>query len=556
MIIFILLVIDFIMLAVVITGYIYTSLRENKILKQQASQSLELQQKVYQAQVLKEINERIGYSLDINKIVDIITSSLGNLLEYDTVAYMILKEEAKVVFKCHVANSVSHEFIEEVKEKMLLSFAAILNKEILTSNIDDSITGNILDDHLKTEVKSFFNLPLVISGKLVGMINVASKEADRYGENETSILYAITNQAVTAVSKLETLLESEKEKLSAIIYSLADGVITVDLKNQPVVYNPAVRKILDIQHDQPLTMFDIVDGLAGRVDIRTKIEQALAQDKAIRIPDIVLKDKALELTISPVKDNTGNNIGVTVVFHDITTEKSLEKLRQEFTAMMVHELRAPLTAVRWSSESLIKNLTSSKTGESDPAKIKETVITIETAAHNMLELVNDLLDVAKIEAGKFELNIQQNDLVEIIREQSQIFQKQASVKHLAINVISPPEFKIKCDRIRIMQVLGNLISNAIKYTDAGQIDINLNVDSQNKMAIVSIRDTGIGIAREDLSQLFSKFKQLNNVDRSRKGTGLGLVVSKGIVEAHGGKIWAESPGENLGSTFYFSLPIK
>ncbi len=554
MIVKILLVIDFIMLAIVVTSYVYISLRERKHLKNEADQSLELQQKVYQAQVLKEINERIGYSLDTNKIVEIITSSLGNLLEYDTVSYMVLEDDDKVIFKCNVENSVNHGFVEKVKEKMIQSYSAILNKEIKPRGIDESITGNVLDDSLKVELKSFFNLPVVISDKLVGIINVASTDAGRYGADKASILYTITNQAATAVSKLQSVLESEKGKLSAVIYSLTDGVITVDLNNKLVVYNPVVVEILGLKKDHEITMFDIVDALAGKVDIRTKIEQALLEDKNVLVPELILRDKALELGIAPVKDAHGQKIGASVVFHDITSEKSLEKLRQEFTAMMVHELRAPLTAVRWSSESMIKNLAQAG-GVSDPAKLKDTVVTIETASTNMLELVNDLLDVAKIEAGKFELNIQSYDLVEIIKEQAEIFQKQSELKHLPINVTTPEKYVMKFDKIRISQVLGNLISNAIKYTDSGQIDINLNIDAQKKEAIVAVKDSGVGIPREDLAQLFSKFKQLKSVDRSRKGTGLGLVVSKGIVESHKGKIWAESPGENLGSTFYFSLPI-
>ena len=157
MIISLLLVIDFIMLATVVAAYIYASMRERKYLRSQADQSLELQQKVYQAQVLKEIGERIGYSLDTNKIVDIITSSLGNLLDYDTVSYMVLEENGQIVFKCHVANTVNHEFIEQVKEKMMLSYGAILNKEIKPQKIDESVTGTILDDSLHVKVSSFFN---------------------------------------------------------------------------------------------------------------------------------------------------------------------------------------------------------------------------------------------------------------------------------------------------------------------------------------------------------------------------------------------------------------
>lgn len=553
MIINLLLIIDFVMLAVVVSGYIYSSLRERKYLRAEAGQSLELQQKIYQAQVLKEISERIGYSLDTNKIVDIITSSLGNLLAYDTVAYMVIEDTGRAIFRCQVENTVNHEFIEQVKEKMFSSYGAILNREIKPTSIDESITGNILDDNLRVKVGSFFNLPVVISNRLVGLINVASVETGRYGEEQASILYAIINQAATAVSKLQAVLESEKGKLSAVIYSLTDGVIMVDTANQLLVSNPVIKNILNINSDKPVTMFDIVDSLAGKVDVRTKIEQALKEDKPIFVPEVMLKDKALELTISPVKDNQNQQIGASVLFHDVTTEKALEKLRQEFTAMMVHELRAPLTAVRWSSESLVKNLSAAQ--GVDPTKVKDTMVTIETASNNMLELVNDLLDVAKIEAGKFELNVQEYDLVTVMQEQAKTFRPQAEQKHLALNVTAPDKYMLKFDRVRISQVLGNLISNAIKYTDSGEIGLNLQINAQDKVAVIAIKDTGIGVAREDLGQLFSKFKQLRGTDHARKGTGLGLVVSKGIVEAHGGKIWAESAGENLGSTFYFSLPI-
>jgi len=542
------------MLLIVVAAYVYTSGRERSFLKQEAGQSRELMQKVYQAQVLKEINERIGYSLDTNKIVDIITSSLGNLLQYDTVSYMVLEETGAVLFKCHVENTVNHQFVDQVKEKMLLSFSAILDREIIPQKLDESITGNILDDNLKVRVESFFNLPVVISGKLVGMVNVASMYKGRYGEEQASILYAITNQAATAVSKLQSVLENEKGKLSAIIYSLTDAVIMVDTNNQLLVYNPAVKSVFGITTDKPVTMYDVVDALAGKVDLRTKIEQALAEDKPLFLQEVYVKDKALEVSISPVKTNQGEKLGVSVVFHDITSEKSLEKVRQEFTAMMVHELRAPLTAVRWSSESLIKNLAASQQSV-DAAKVKDTVLTIETASNNMLELVNDLLDVAKIEAGKFELNIQSYNLIEVVQEQIKAFQPQAEVKHLTIGLTSPDKYVLKFDRVRVSQVLGNLLSNAIKYTDSGQIEVNITPDSANKNLVVGIKDSGIGVAREDLNQLFSKFKQLRTGEHSRKGTGLGLVVTKGIVEAHGGRVWAESAGENLGTTFYFNLPI-
>jgi PAS domain S-box-containing protein len=551
MILNIILVINFILLGVTVLIYVKHSLDERRYLKSEAGRGLELQQKVYQIQVLKEISERIGYSLDTSKIIEIITSSLGQLLEYDTVSSLTLVGDA-AEFKCHIENSISHKFVDDVKTKILQSISAILNKPVDALRVEESITGNIIDDSNTGSINSFFNLPVIISGKLIGLINVASTEPGLYGDSQAAILYSITNQAANAVSKLQEVLDAEKGKLSSVINSMTDGVIMVSRDNQLLVFNPSIRELLWLGNKPEISMFDIVDSLAGKVDIRTKIDQALAESKPIVINEVYIRDRALELTVTPVRDQSGEKLGAAAVFHDITTEKSLEKLRQEFTAMMVHELRAPLTAVRWSSESLKKL---AETNKLEPVKAKETAYTIETASTNMLELVNDLLDVAKIEAGKFEINKQDYDLVGIIKDAIQVFMPQAQMKHLALNIITPEVLKVQCDKVRIGQVLNNLISNAIKYTDSGQVDIGAEVQTAKSRVVVSIKDSGVGVSREDLAQLFSKFKQLKSADNARKGTGLGLVVSKGIVEAHGGQIWAESAGENMGTTFYFSIPM-
>jgi signal transduction histidine kinase len=396
---------------------------------------------------------------------------------------------------------------------------------------------------------------VVIGNELLGLINLSSSKPDLFDHNQASILFNITNQAAVAVGQLQTMLESEKGKLIGIIAAMTDGVLMVDLNNQLEIYNPAVVDLLALPVGRTITMFDILDSLAGKVDLRTKIEESLARGAPVSIKEVLLHDKAMEITITPVRDHAGNQRGAAIILHDVTSEKSLEKLRQEFTAMMVHELRAPLTAVRWSAESLLKHLSDPKT-QLESTSVKDSISNINVAATNMLELVNDLLDVAKIEAGKFDLNIQEYDLSEIIAEEVKAFKAQAESKHLPLNFITPGPIKVKCDKVRIGQVISNLLSNAIKYTDSGQIDIHLSKDVAANYVVVAIKDTGIGVSREDLAVLFSKFKQLKTFDRNQKGTGLGLVVSRGIVEAHHGKIWAESAGENLGSTFSFSLPLN
>lgn len=554
MIIFIILIADFILLGSVAFFYFRRRLMERAAMAGVNTRSQEVQQRMYQVQVLQEINERIGYTLDTSKIIEIVTGSIGYLLQYETVSFMLYSDPKNVVFKCHVHNSVNHAFISQVKEKMQAATSMICNQEVNLEKIDERMSGAILDDNLDVHVMSYLNIPVIIEGQLLGLINISSSQPNLFDRGQAGVVYTITNQAAFAVSKLQDVLENEKGKLAGIIAAMTDGVFMVDLEYDLVISNPAVVDMLQLPVAKVVTTFDIVDSLAGKVDVRTKIDEALAKNMPIEVPEVYLHDKVMNITLTPVRDKSGEHRGVAVILHDVTSEKSLEKLRQEFTAMMVHELRAPLTAVRWSSEGLLKSLNDTK-AHLEEAKIKDSMTTIDLAATNMLELVNDLLDVAKIEAGKFDLNIQEYDLASTVKETIKAFEPQAESKHLALNYIGPEKQTVKFDRVRITQVITNLLSNSIKYTDSGQVDLNVSVEEKEKRVVISVKDTGIGVSHEDLSVLFSKFKQLKSFDSSRKGTGLGLVVSKGIVEAHGGQIWAESAGENLGSTFHFSLPL-
>lgn len=553
MTIVILLIADFVLLGGVFAFYIRKRIQERAEVAGVTTRSHELQQRMYQIQVLQEINERIGYTLDSSKIIEIVTGSIGYLLEYETVSFMLYSDPKNVVFKCHVHNSVNHAFISQVREKMEAATAAICNQAISLEKVDERMSGAILDDSLDVQVMSFLNIPVIIEGQLLGLINISSSKPGQFGKDQAGVVYTITNQAAFAVSQLQDVLENEKGKLSGIIAAMTDGVFMVDLDYQLVISNPSVVDLLQLPIGKEVTTFDIIDALAGKVDLRTKIDEALAKEMPVGVKELYLHDKVMDITLTPVRDKVGVYRGIAVILHDVTSEKSLEKLRQEFTAMMVHELRAPLTAVRWSSEALLKSLDDAK-AQLEAAKLKDSITTIGSAATSMLELVNDLLDVAKIEAGKFDLNLQSADIAATVQEQMKAFEPQASAKHIALNYIGPAKQMAKYDRVRIGQVLNNLLSNAIKYSDSGEVDVNITSDKAGKRLVVSIKDTGIGVSREDLHVLFSKFKQLHSSDSNRKGTGLGLVVSKGIVEAHGGQIWAESPGENLGSTFYFSLP--
>lgn len=536
---------------------------------------LEMQRRMYEVSILKELGERIGYSLNIQKIVDVITGSLRRILPYATVSYMLLTEEGRVIFHCVLEESVNKKFVEDVKNRMIQAFAALMAKEIRPEEIDESISGTITDESNKDGIKSFFNIPVVINNQPVGLLNISSTQEGLYKEDEITILYTIMDQASTAVSKLENILTQEKGKLNSMVESMADGVFMVDTRNRLLVINPAAKEMLSITKHQP-NMFDVLDALSSKIDLRTKIEESMKFDKLNIEEQLMIQDKVLRILISPVKDAENKALGAVVLFHDITKEKAVEKMREDFTSMMVHELRSPLTGIR-----SIANLLKEEKIKNEQKKYQEFIELIVTNSASMLDLVNDLLDVAKLEAGKFQILKKDTDIKQVVEQRIHSFESLAKENNLQLELKIDLDLPhAQADENKIGQVLNNFLSNAIKFTPKGKVvasafvlkkgedllskvtglgmlwpGIKTGKKYDSDQMFVAVTDSGIGIAQEEQDKLFNKFTQLQQTAASEKrGTGLGLVISKGIVEAHGGTIGLFSE-LGKGTTFYFILSM-
>lgn len=228
--------------------------------------------------------------------------------------------------------------------------------------------------------------------------------------------------------------------------------------------------------------------------------------------------------------------------------KSLDKLKTEFLNMVAHELKTPLVPMVGYLQLIDKN-------KLDPEDRENLEIAIRNTKRLQL-LVSDILDIAKLESKVMKFNMENIQLTNIIQDTVANAMAFAKEKKLYIRTYVPKELPIVYgDPNRIAQVLTNLLNNAIKFTDKGGVTINAR--REGNFVMVEVVDTGIGIAKKDISKLFKKFSQLDS-SGSRKygGTGLGLAISKEIIKAHKGKIWASSPGHGKGSTFAFILPIK
>lgn len=240
---------------------------------------------------------------------------------------------------------------------------------------------------------------------------------------------------------------------------------------------------------------------------------------------------------------------VRLYFRDVTEEKEVAKLKSEFVSTVSHELRTPLSIMR-EAVSIVMD------GIAGPLTDKQNYI-LHTSIRNMdrlAALINDLLDISRIEAGKMDLKLAEVDLGKLVESAEENFRKMAEKKNILIESRIPGDMPaVLGDETKILQILTNLLGNAVKFTDEGKISIEASVEHNN--AVVSISDTGRGIAEEDMPKLFEKFSQIDRfAGKETPGTGLGLAISKQLIELMGGKISAES-AQGKGSTFSFTLPV-
>lgn len=568
--------------ALAVATAVFCFLKFRKIRKEIVRERQELTRKLYEISILKELGERVGYSLDIEEILQIITGSLKQFMDYTAIGFVVVTPE-KIKVNTHLEESVGKPFVAEMKEKMVASLSALTDKAYEPSQIEEVVSGAIIVDEMDKKIGSLFNIPLVISGLIAGILTVAHTKKGLYREEDMTLLYKITGQASEAVTRLQEVVRMEKGKLNAMVESMGDGVLMVDSEYRVMVANPAIKNIIKFKGQGEISIFDFIDALGGKFDIRGRLEEVAAKRTSYVSERININDDFFEIGVYPVAHSGPQGesqiLGVAVVFHDITGEVELERVREEFTSMIVHELRSPLDGIK----KLIELVLSGNVAV-DSGQFKEYMNMVHQNSASMLELVNGILDLSKLQAGKFEVNKEQADIRETIENRISFYKISAQAKNLSLESSLSGNLPPACqfDPQAVRQVLNNFISNAMKFTSQGGAvlvsafayksgdtmpeDIHRERfsaypdASQIKADVPSIcivvSDTGIGIPEGSLNDLFHTYKQvkLSRTEENR-GTGLGLAIAKGIAEAHGGQVGAVSR-EGQGSSFFFTIPTN
>ncbi len=363
-------------------------------------------------------------------------------------------------------------------------------------------------------------------------------------------------QTQTAVPHAESNLLIER----AVLVSIADGVIVNNVTGEVTWLNPAAGRMLQVDPAAALGMpvrklFESFStrGRLTMVDALDRLNAdpySYAPGEGITETMIEIGMRVIQAHLSPVLTEMGEFLGIVTVLRDITREVEAERAKTDFVSNVSHELRTPLTAIKGYSDLLL----SPAVGPLNEQQARFLQI-VQSNANRLVTLINDLLDISRIESGRLELNIHPVRMETVIQEVADLLHQQCAQKNLALDVhIEPNIGPVLGDRNRLIQIVTNLVSNAHRYTPEGG-RITLALSCSDGVVRVDVRDTGIGIAPEDQSKVFQRFYRVkDSTVQSVSGTGLGLPITKMLVEMHGGRLWVESE-LGKGSTFTFILPL-
>lgn len=412
----------------------------------------------------------------------------------------------------------------------------------------------LLDNELKEVSKVHFDKTLEI------------KTNDEVGSIKKSVnnMLHILQQREEDFKIVTSLRDGEKERitnqrnmLEVILSGISEGVVAIDADKKILLFNKAVESLTGMNSqsavgrhiDDVLQFFDNKDRITAALYLgqSEKIAQRFVE-KGLQISNFQGKKIIISLTTSPMT-LVDQSIGWIITFHDITKEIEEEGLKIDFVSMAAHELRTPLTSVRGYA-SLLKMQNEKELGD----KGKESLERLSVSSEILANLVENLLNVTRIEQNRFTVTTQNVDLTSTITNAVTNLQQQAQVKHLKLELQIKGKLPIViADPFRITQVLTNLVANAIHYTSEGGT-ITTVAEEQNNFLQIAITDTGEGIPENALPKLFTKFFRVSaDLNEGSKGTGLGLFITKSIIELHKGKIWVTSEF-GKGSTFTFILP--
>ncbi|EOH90620.1 PAS domain S-box protein [Enterococcus asini ATCC 700915] len=380
-----------------------------------------------------------------------------------------------------------------------------------------------------------------------------SRRVTVYGKDELGQLAETFNQLGERIEETQDAMESERNRLDSVLSHMTDGVIATDRRGKVTSINEMAMTLLNVKGEEVigesiLELLGIEEDYTLRKLLEKPDEMLIHRENPYRGTVILRTDFAM------IRRESGFISGLVAVMHDVTEQEKTEQERREFVSNVSHELRTPLTSMRSYIEALSEGAW--KDEEIAPNFLKVTL----DETDRMIRMINDLLDLSRMDSQQSNLQLEYiniNELVSFVLDRFDMIMnnEEKGKKYRIRRDFTQRELWAEVDPDKIIQVIDNIMNNAIKYSpDGGTITVHLSETHNN--ILLSITDQGLGIPKKDLQKVFDRFYRVDKA-RARKqgGTGLGLAITKEVIKAHGGNIWVESQ-EGRGSTFYITLPYE
>ncbi|MGD0566032.1 MAG: ATP-binding protein [Candidatus Goldiibacteriota bacterium] len=531
----------------------------------------EKEEEIAKMSALMDASIIINSTRNLDLLLKIIMQSAEKVMQAEASSVFLIDSERNELF-FEVATGPKEAEVKKIRLKMgegIAGWVAYTGESLLVSDVSkDPRFARRVDEQTQFITRSVICVPLKVRNQTIGVVQVLNKiGGGSFSKTEIKFLEALASQAAIAIEnanlyehleeRAEQLnkdlknanlnLSIEKLRIESIVQSMEDAVLAVNREKKIVMVNRIAERIFSIDggraEGRPL------EDVVKIADLRDNFTTVLAV-KNITKTEVKFtmgnKEHIFAAVFAPIIDEKNEAAGSVAVFRDITEIKELDKMKSEFLNMVSHELRTPLTPIQAYSElMMVRNVYNEK--------VKKYADIINRETQRLGALIGDLLDLSRIDAGKgLSLALEPVDMNELMQTVYETF-KNASARHKIILTLPEKSEIILVDKNKIIQVMTNLLSNALKYSpEGGEITIKTWFD--DKMFYGSVKDQGLGIAEEDLGRIFDKFYRVES-EKVKKigGTGIGLPIVKYILELHNGNIRVISEF-NKGSEFVFNIP--
>ncbi len=529
----------------------------------------ERERRITELAIFNEIGEALSAALDLDELLQIIHQQVGRLFDttnfyiaaYDeeTDEYEILldtEERTRDMPTRYRVGAGLTGYI--IRNRTPLRFRSAAQLEAFERMMGIEPIGQV--------ARSWMGVPLIASDKLAGVMAIQNyDQEDQYGEQDQVLFSTIAAQAAIAIAnaRLFQHISEARDRLQAILNSTRDGIILVNEEGRVLMANPPIRQWTGLEQQeivgQTLLAFlrrstrgyhearrSLVPELAH--NIRTLRDRPMAHLRGSFAAPPSWSIQEVEWRILPVLDQSGQRIARILVLRDVTEEREAERTRRDLDSMIVHDLRGPLTVILGSLETIMEKDIGPLT-EPQRAMLRLA----QESAERMQGLVNTLLDIRRLEAGKMPLHFAPESLAAMahaaLDHVAPLARESGQTMALGVPPGLPP---VHADAETLTRVLENLLTNAVKFSYPGGT-VRVLAEVEGEYVHCRVVDRGMGIPKAELERIFEKFVQVSSPGK-RRGTGLGLAFCRLAVEAHGGRIWAESE-EGKGSTFHFTIPV-